>query len=408
MKKFVFTGLLCFLVSLSFGQKKAINAAKNEIKGNNPNFTEARTLIRGALANPETANDAEAWFVAGQIENKQFDKEKEKEILGRQPDEELMYTALENFLPYFIKAAELDQQPDAKGKVRTKFLKDIRSIMRANRPYFINAGIFAYDKHDYRKAYENFKLYGDIPKLSLYDGDKWNISPRDTTELQFRYYAALAASQIPEHKLAIDIYEEIKNLGFNENEIYQRLAYEYNQVEDSTSFERIIKEGFAKFPDDEYFLLNLINICIYSGKPAEAIAYLDQAIAQHPENAQLYDVLGQIYEADNRPDEAIMNLNKALEMEPDNVDFLSHIGRVYFNLGIEKRGEADNISDFNKSNEVHKEALEFFRKSMPYFEKIHRREPKNMDAIFALHSIYYILGMPEYEKMNVLLNRDDD
>jgi len=404
MKKFVFTMALCFFVSLSFGQKKAVSAAKNEIKNNPPNIAEARSLIKEALTDPETANDAETWYVAGQIENRQFDKEREMEILGKKPNEEVMFGALENIMPYYLKAAELDQLPDAKGKVKPKYLKDIRAVMRANRPYYINAGIFAYDNKDYKKAYENFKLYGDMPTMNLFAGEKW-VVPEDTTELQVRYYAGLAATLIPDHEAAIAVFEGIKNKGFNENEIYQQLASEYNKINDSIAFENIIKEGFLKFPGDDYYVLNLINICIYSGKSGEAIAYLDKAIAQHPDNAQLYDVLGQIYEADKKSDEAIQNMEKALKMEPNNVEFLSHLGRVYFNLGVEKRTLADEISDINQSKEAAKESLEYFKKSLPFFEKAFELDAKNSNAIFALRSIYYSLGMgPQYEKMDALYN----
>jgi len=413
MKKYVITGLLCFIVCLSFGQKKAVTSAKNEIKGNNPNIAEARTLIKSALTNPETSNDAETWFVAGQIENKQFDKEREKEILGRKADEVVMYSALEGILPYFIKAAELDQLPDAKGNVKPKFIKDIRSIVKANRPFYVNAGIFAYDKQDYKKAYENFKMFGDIPNLSIYDGEKWLIAQGDTSELQIRYYAGLAASSIPDSKAAIAIFEEIKNKGYNENEIYQRLAQEYNQNDDSLGFERIIKEGFLKFPNEEFYVLNLINICIFSGKVNDALTYLNTAIAQHPDNPQLYDVLGQIYETDNKPEEAIKNMKKALEYEPNNIEFLSHLGRVYFNLGVEKRRESDESSDANKSNDLRNQSINYFKESMPFFEKIFSLDSKNTGAIFALRSIYYSLSTTgddnnkrlmnsQYEKMDAL------
>ena len=411
MKKCIITGVLCFLVCLSFGQKKAISAAKNEIKGNAPNIAEARTLIKAALANPETANDAETWYVAGQVENRQFDKEREKEILGKQPDTEVMFGALEKILPYFLKAAELDQLPDAKGKVKPKYLKDIRAIVRANRPFYVNAGIDAFDKHDYKRAYENFKVFGDIPKMSIYDDDKWLISERDTAELQIRYYTGLAATMIPDSKAAIAIYEEIKNNGyvvnstFSENIIYERLIWEYTQIQDSVALENLVKEGFKKFPNDDTYVKALINIYINSGNTTDAISYLDIAITQQPDNSQLYDVLGQIYEQDQNSEKAILNMNKALEMDPENIEYLSHLGRVYFNLAIEKRGQSDSTSDAKKSDEFFKQSQNFFKQSLPFFEKVFNLDSKNSGAIYALRSIYYSLTMnAEYNKMDALYN----
>ena len=407
MKRFIITGVLCSLVVFSFGQKKAVSAAKNEIKGSTPNFTEARTLIGEALANSETENDAETWYVAGDIENKQFDKERENEILGKQPNEELMYGALEKIIPYFLKAAELDQLPDEKGKIKPRFLKDIRSIIRANRPYYINAGVFAYDQQDYKRSYENFRLYGDILTMDLMKDEKWEIAEGDTTEVQIRYYAGLAASLIPDPQASIAMFNDIKNKGFNENEIYQHLAYAYEKLGDSIAFENIIREGFIKFPSEEYYVLSLINMSINSGKTAEAIAYLEKAIEQGSENAQLYDVLGQIYESDKNIGEAIKYMKKALEIEPDNIDFLSHLGRVYFNLGVEKRVVADEISNVSESRAAMKESQDFFRESMPFFERVFELDSTNSGAIFALRSIYYTLDMgDQYEKMEALYSNE--
>ncbi|MDR1610955.1 MAG: tetratricopeptide repeat protein, partial [Candidatus Symbiothrix sp.] len=322
MKKIVFTVVFfLFAASITFGQKKTVKAAANEIKGNTPNLTEARNLIKDALTNPESAEEAETWYVAGSIENKQFDLERTNEMLGKQPNEAVMYAALGAISPYFEKALEYDKRPDAKGKVKLKYTKDIKAIMLANRPFYSNAGIYYYNNRDYKKAYENFKLYGDFKKMDLFQDEKWTIP--DSIENQIRYYAGLSAAFIPDHTAAIEVFEEIKDGGVNETDIYRALANEYQQVKDTAGFERTIAAGFKRFPQDDYFLLNLINQSISKGKSNEAIGYLDAAIAKDPDNAQLYDVLGQVYEGDRKIDEAIKYMKKAVELKPDTADFLT-------------------------------------------------------------------------------------
>ena len=412
MKKIVFSGVLCLLVSFSFGQKKAVSDAKAALNSAPPKFEEARNLIKDALTNPETANNAETWFVAGQIENKQFDEERKLQILGKQPNEGTMYSALGKIMPYFEKAAALDQLPDEKGKVKPRFLKDIRSNVRINRPFYINAGLFAYDKKDYRKAYENFKLFGDIPNMDLFKDEKWEIAKSDTSEMQIRFYAGLAASLIPDHKAAIAVYEEIKNNGyvansiFKESEIYKNLSLEYLQTGDSVTYDKLIKEGFSKFPDNDYFVVGLINSSIFSGKTAEAISYLEKAISLHPDSAQFYDVIGQVYENDKKTNEAIKYMIKATEMEPTNTEFLLHLGRVYFNLGVEKRAAADSNSNVNQSKELLQQSQNYFKEAMPYFEKVFQADEKNKTAIFALRNIYYSLIMnDQYKKMDAIYTK---
>ncbi|MDR0542097.1 MAG: tetratricopeptide repeat protein [Dysgonamonadaceae bacterium] len=401
MKKLVFTLVLCFAVGLAFGQKKALKVAKDEIKSLKPNIEDAKTAIQSALKDPETMNNAETWYVAGMVENKLFDIERAKEILGQAPNEDVMYPALVKIYPYFVKADELDQLPDAKGKIKPKFRKDIKAIMLANRPYYINAGSYFYEKGDYKQAYENFRFYGDLPKLPIFEGDSksFNIQPNDTNDVKIRFYAALAANEIPNVDASIELFSEIKDSGWNENEIYQRLASEYNQKEDTVHYEEVLKQGVNKFPKEPYYILNLINLDINQGKIDEAINYLQKAIEVSPNDAQLYDVLGLVYENTRQPEKAIENIKKALEINSDYADALSHLGRIYYNSGIEARAAADNITDTKLYNEARKKVDNFFNEAIPYFEKAYQLNPQDNDAVFALRNIYYSLGNnAAYEK----------
>lgn len=398
---------LCLVVSSSFAQKKAVNSVKSELKAKTPNIGDARNLIKGALENPETKDDPETWFVAGDIENKQFDLENTKEIIGQEPNKAVMYEALGGILPYFQKSFELDQLPDQKGKVKPKFTKKMQDILRANRLHYINAGLYYYENQNYPKAYENFKLYGDLPDLPIMEGVKFDVvEGPDSTAMQIRYYAGLAASLIPNHEAALEIYKEIKDNGYSEQEVYRNLAYEYTQVGDSASLEQILKEGVVKFPQDEYFLLNLINVSIQKGESEQASQFLKEAIKNDPNNSQLYDVLGQVYEEMKNFDEAAASFTKAVELNPENAEALSHLGRVYYNLGVEARAKADE-STSNKaiSEEETKKSLDLFRKAMPYFERAFKLNPDDGNAIYALRNIYYNLNMDEFEEMDAIFTK---
>lgn len=82
MKRVLLTVALCVAASVSFAQKKAVNEAQSIAKGSTPDFSEARTLIKGALENPETKDDAKTWYVAGFIEDQQFSNERTKQVLS--------------------------------------------------------------------------------------------------------------------------------------------------------------------------------------------------------------------------------------------------------------------------------------------------------------------------------------
>ncbi len=404
MKRILFTVALCLVASASFGQKKAVKEAQSIAKETNANYDEARTLIKGAMENPETKDMAETWYAAGFIEDQQFSNERTKQILGQQPDETVMYTALFNELPYFLKSYELDQQPNEKGKIKPKFTKKIKDILSSNHVYYINGGAYYFDQRDYQKAYDFFQQYLQIADLPMFEGER--TAERDSNFMTVQFYAAVAATQLNNSELAIAALERAKTTDFRANDVYQYLCYEYEQAKDTVNLEKTLKEGMQKFPEEKYYLLSLINTYIYSNRNQEAIEYLNTAIASEPNNAQLYDVMGRVYETGLKDNaNAEKYFAKALEMDPENADILSNLGRIYYNQAVQKQAEANGISDQAKYQEELAKAKEMFSKALPYFEKAHQINPEARDVMTALRGIYYNLNMGDkFEAIEAEMN----
>ena len=406
MKRLLLTVALCVAASsASFAQKKAVKEAQGIAKGDKADFTEARALIKGALENPETKDDAQTWYVAGFIEDQQFSAERTKQILGQQPNEPVMYDALIAILPYFKKAYELDQLPNEKGEIKPKYSKDIKSILSADHVYYFNGGAYYFDQKDYKKAYDFFNQYLEISELPMFEGTQ--TAEKDSTFMTVQFYAAVAATQLGDSPTAIKALSRAKDTDFRQNDIYQYLAYEYQQAKDTVNFEKVLEEGMAKFPNEEYYLMNLINNYIYSGRNEKAIEYLNTAIAKDPNNSQLYHVMGMVYETGLKDyANAEKYFSKALELNPEAVESLSSLGRVYYNQGVNKQGEANMINDSKKYQEELTVAKDLFKKALPYFEKAHQLKPDESEYKIALRGIYYNLNMgPELEAIEAEMNK---
>lgn len=408
MKRVLLTVALCVAASASFAQKKVVSEAQSIAKGNNADFNEARTLIKGALENPETKNDAKTWYVAGFIEDQQFNAERAKQILGQQPNEPVMYEALYGILPYFLKSYELDQLPNEKGKVKPKYSKDIKSILSANHVYLFNGGAYYFDKQEYRKAYDFFNQYVEISELPMFEGTQ--TAQKDSTFMTVQFYAAAAASLAKDSRLAIAALERAKNTPYRQYDVYQYLCYEYGEAktaQDSLMLEKTFEEGMQIFPDSTFFLNNLINTYIYSNRNEKALEMLNVAIQKNPNDANLYNVMGRVYETGLKDyANAEKNFQIALEKDPNLIDALSNIGRIYYNQGVNKLSEANMINDSKKYQEELNLAKELFKKALPYYKKAHEAEPEKMDNMIALRGIYYNLNMgPELEAIEAEMNK---
>ena len=411
MKRVLLTVALCVAASASFAQKKVVNEAQSIAKGSNADFGEARTLIKGALENPETKDDAKTWYVAGFIEDQQFNAERAKQILGQQPNEPVMYEALYGILPYFQKAYELDQLPNEKGKVKPKYTKDIKSILSANHVYLFNGGAYYFDKQEYKKAYDVWGIYLNIPKMSIMKGEKEGL-PADSTLAILEFNRALAALQTNDTTLAIKALNEAKGNGYNQNDIYKYLVYEYEMTQDTTNLIKTLQEGEKLFKNEmvevkdengntkmqkeNTYTLKLINLYIFSGKYDEAIATLESVLADEPNNAEYWNVKGNLYESQKKYDQSIECFEKAISINPSYADALGSIGRVYFNLAVQKNNEISTITDNAKYTEAReKEVLPLFEKSRPYYEKAYELKPDEPDYKYALRNIYYNLNDAE-------------
>ena len=408
MKRVLLTVALCVAASASFAQKKVVNEAQSIAKGSNADFGEARTLIKGALENPETKDDAKTWYVAGFIEDQQFNAERAKQILGQQPNEPVMYEALYGILPYFQKAYELDQLPNEKGKVKPKYTKDIKSILSANHVYLFNGGAYYFDKQEYKKAYDFFNQYVEISELPMFAGTQ--TAEKDSTFMTVQFYAAAAASLAKDSRLAIAALERAKNTPYRQYDVYQYLCYEYGEArtaQDSVMLEKTFEEGMQVFPDSAFFLNNLINKYIYSNRNEKALEMLNVAIQKNPNDANLYNVMGRVYETGLKDyANAEKNFQIALEKDPNLTDALSNIGRIYYNQGVNKLSEANMINDSKKYQEELSMAKDLFKKALPYYKKAHEAEPEKMDNMIALRGIYYNLNMgPELEAIEAEMNK---
>ena len=408
MKRVLLTVALCVAASASFAQKKVVNEAQSIAKGSNADFGEARTLIKGALENPETKDDAKTWYVAGFIEDQQFNAERAKQILGQQPNEPVMYEALYGILPYFQKAYELDQLPNEKGKVKPKYTKDIKSILSANHVYLFNGGAYYFDKQEYKKAYDFFNQYVEISELPMFAGTQ--TAEKDSTFMTVQFYAAAAASLAKDSRLAIAALERAKNTPYRQYDVYQYLCYEYGEArtaQDSVMLEKTFEEGMQVFPDSAFFLNNLINTYIYSNRNEKALEMLNVAIQKNPNDANLYNVMGRVYETGLKDyANAEKNFQIALEKDPNLTNALSNIGRIYYNQGVNKLSEANMINDSKKYQEELSMAKDLFKKALPYYKKAHEAEPEKMDNMIALRGIYYNLNMgPELEAIEAEMNK---
>ena len=376
--------LLVLMSALTFGYAQTANVkgADRLSDASKPNYPEARNLIQQALENPETKDDAKTWYTAGLVEERAFTGENQKSLKGEPQDLPNMYKALLAMHEYYTKTYEIDHQPNDKGKVRPKFEKKISKAYEENLLYYINAGGYYMEQKDFKNALKAFQAFREIKRSPLFEGEK--IAQPDSNSMMVDFFAIITAYQAGDKQLAIQYGEELKGNGYRQNEVYQILAQTYIEEGDTANYITTMREGLKLFPKEPYYSVNLINTYIVQNKYDEARTFLTQAIELNPENPQLYDVMGKLYEESNE-EEAIKWFSKALEVDPNYVESLCNLGRIYYNEAVEVSDKEEG--GMAAAQEKRKALL---NKALPYLQKAYSINPDA--SYYLLGNIYYALG----------------
>ncbi len=402
MKKILILGLITTFSLVAFAQKGVVKDANRSLKSDD--LKEAGVLIKQALENEDTKNDPETWKLAGDIGNKAFDNERTKEMLGKNSDAEAMYKGLlDSYAPY-LKADSLAELPDSKGKVKNRVRKDITSILKANHPYYINGGIHYNEKQNYKQASNFFEIYWDIPKLAMFENNGGFTI--DSTYQTIKYYAIITSIQDENHNRALKLIKRaidepfIENSAYQESDLYELLASEYIQSEDTVKYLEILNIGASKFPKSKYFIPNLINVYIRQGQNEKAMDYLDQAILNDPSNScDLNSVKAALYSEKSEFDKAEVEYKKALVQDENCERALEGLAVNYILQAQNLKDSSAQMTDRKLQSESDKKTIEFYILALPHLEKFTQNlKAKKADestiksALIKLQNVYYNLS----------------
>ena len=187
--------------------------------------------------------------------------------------------------------------------------------------------------------------------------------------------------------------------------VNQFLYQEYVAVKDTANFLVTLQNAVARFPQEPWFLQNLINYYIYSGQEQVAVDYLAKAIEREPNVAQYHHIKGNLDESLGNYDAALKDFDEALRCDPTLADAMAGKGRVYYNQAVKLNEAAAFINDNKEYKKAMAEMKEVFRKALPFFEKALEMNPEDRQYMIILKGLYYrFLSEPGMEaKYNAIV-----
>ena len=398
MKKVLFTVALLFGAFTASAQLSVVKEAKSLKK----KPAEAAKVLEAALTNPETANDPNTWQLAGDFQKAMYDEENMKMYLpDGKADTNKLYNSLVKLFEYYLKCDEVEQAGIANGTIKkAKLRKKNAETLLQLRPNLVNGGVEAFNVNDFAKAQKYFGLYVDVIENPMF-ADQAAVLKADTLNSIYANYAAMAAGmRDPKDAEAVIKYGNIGKLSDSEgwrSLMFMADIYGNKETGDSIKWLEVIKEGSERFPEQDYFVGNIMDYYLQKGMVDEGLAQIDKMLAVKESDYYLYVKGVLLYEKKDYA-AAHATLDKVIAKGGELVaEAYAKQGDCYFFPAQVIVEENSTLSiDDPKYNANEAKIREAYEKSRPYYEKAKELEPNNQQIWGQmLLRIYWTLNKAE-------------
>lgn len=375
-------------------QVAVVKEAEKAFKGadNYAAYEKALQVITPAFSNPETDKEAQTYWIPGKAGFKLYDDLFAKKTFGQDVNLVDMSNALLDGYTYGMKALSLDTVVDAKGKVKTKLSKDIVSQISGHANDFLNAGAAYWDAREFKKAYEAFNAYLDIPANPRLGKNAPAALP-DSTVAQIRYNCALAAWQAEMLDKAAEAFDNLLAVGYDDPAAYDyaySVAYNLQDEGRKLKYSQLALDKFGT--KDPKFLQRIVSSYIDSKQFDKAKTMLNDAIAADPNNSAYFLSLGVLLEQENDYAGAKDAYQKAVNLDGENALNNLYYGRMLVQQYNDLDQGAANMpqSEYNKYN--YETMRPIILEAVKYLEKAYQLDAEQTDALRYLKNIYYVLN----------------
>lgn len=386
---------LCSLTVCSINAQKTNVEAAKKLAGKIDKVEEARALLNEAKVNAETSADPNTYFIAGKVEFDAFDKASAKQKINPNDKDVNPLNMSQQVLNGFAemeKVIELDTQ-DPKQKLAKDAIKKINSHFN---DYYTAAGTFYNEKKFYPEAYTGFMIYGELPSKEY--ADKLVKATPDSLSNQAFFNAGVCAYSGNALEDAAKAFRMGRLNGSNneQNYIYEIACWQYIASNDSTkeafakkSIDEIAHAGYEKFGMHQpVFFNNLVNSLVMDNKMDDAVSLINSQIEKTPDMANLYGLLGFVYDRKGEDDKSVDNYRKAAEMDGVDAETLKNVSKKLFRTGAQK------FNDLDRADKAGKDAVkaDYYEAAKKYALKAKEISPDTTgDLDYVIENIDYAL-----------------
>jgi hypothetical protein len=374
MRKLLYAGLFMWSTSLQAQNDAVTNAFLYNKDGE---YDKARSEIDRAAVHEKTRDKAKTWYFRGMIYENIMASKNEK-FREKAPDAgKQAYESYRMVMQLSKKGDEYFDQAAAK----------IQLLYNS----FLNEGIARYQEKKYAESILPYEL-------------AQAIKPADTTAFLYALYSAEALSNYEQCKYYI---RNLIKLGRVSPEFFLSMSRQASKAGKKDSALAHVTEGRSYFPTSYDLALEEVQLFFENGRGAEAKSKLEAAVKMDSSNAQLFAILGNLYDQESADTKktpkdreaskakALSAYKKAIKIDPMNLESNFNIGVYHFNRGadlLKKVNDMDIPTYQKKGKSMEAESNKEFANALPYFEACYKKDPSDAGARKSLKSTYIRLN----------------
>lgn len=375
MKKLILSMAMVAVASVAFGQKKVVKEAEKGFKQGN--LEAALAAVDGATTNPETSGDPATFLLKAQIHTKMFARDSSNTMETVEIGNQAVST--------FAKAFEMAGSNKTSAVGKAVYAEELPGIPENLKPYSLislknlsfDKALKMYEAENLEMSYEFFNLAGEIDKA-------------DST---IHYNAGFLANDLGRFEDAKRHFNYLFEIpGYNKTNAYyfmvQILSTEEKNPE--AAFDLVTKAR-KEYPNDKVLAEYEIQLLLQLNKMDEAMAQINEALANDPNNSGLLLRSGYLKEQAGDLDAALADYKKSVSVDPNFFEGNYYTGALLLEQAQKELNTLNDLSDAEwekQSPIVGKKADANYNESIGFFSKALEIKPDNTDIMIILYQVY--------------------
>ena len=378
--------LLLFTIHLSFlspifAQKRQIADAEALLK-KGKDFAKVEKMMTDLLkkdsANQNNPRIYDVWLESVE---KQYAELNEKMYKRQVIDTMKLFSLTRRIFTIAERLDSIDMRPDKKGRVNPEYRKSNSQRLIGYMPNLFFGGAHHLRKGDFKTAYGFFEMFIDCARQPLFSAQDLNdTNPRMG---EAAYWATYCGYRLNDPLLILR-YSEMARRDTTKLEFtLQYVAEAWNRLGDDARYSELLWEGFAFFPESNYFFPHLMDTYTRKGNYEQALMVADEALKSDSLNHIFLFAKSTMLLNLGRYAQCLEYSEKLLALDPDMADAWYNAGTACLNIALRM-----------DSRKHKKQIRKMYLKAQPYMEKYRELAPEAVSKWGpALYRIYFNLNL---------------